>query len=95
MLPLHHHGSIKGPSRGVSPLTVVVAEMDFRPQDEMSNSQGMKVFAVERHEISEDFVLRVMCNRRRSYLLRIMRSSVVHYRGMHQEMLGVSEFTFS
>ena len=27
-----------------------------RPQEEMANPQGMKVFAVERHELPEDIV---------------------------------------
>ena len=42
--------------RTVSPLTVV-AEMEVSPQEEtMANPQGMKVFAVERHVLPEDFM---------------------------------------
>ena len=33
-----------------------MAEMEVSPQEEMANPQGMKVFAVERHELPEDFV---------------------------------------
>ena len=39
----------------VSPLTVV-AEMVVSPQEEMTNPQGIKVFAFERHGLPEDFV---------------------------------------
>ena len=36
--------------------------MGVSPQDEMANSQGMKVFAVERHGLSEAFMyFRVLC----------------------------------
>ena len=33
-----------------------MAEMEVNPQEEMANPQGMKVFAVERSGLSEDFV---------------------------------------
>ena len=33
-----------------------MAEMEVSPQGEMANPQGMKVFAVERHVLPEDFV---------------------------------------
>ena len=33
-----------------------MAEMEVSPQEEMANPQGMKVFAVERHGLPEDFV---------------------------------------
>ena len=33
-----------------------MAEMEVSPQDELANPQGMKVFAVERHGLLEDFV---------------------------------------
>ena len=33
-----------------------VAEKEVSPQDEMVNPQGMKVFAVERHGLPDDFV---------------------------------------
>ena len=33
-----------------------MAEMEFSPQGEMANPQGMKVFAVERPGLPEDFV---------------------------------------
>ena len=34
----------------------VKAEMEVSPQEEMANLQGMKVFAVERPGLPEDFV---------------------------------------
>ena len=33
-----------------------MAEVEVRPQEEMANPQGMKVFAVERPGFPEDFV---------------------------------------
>ena len=33
-----------------------MAEMEVSPQEAMANPQGMKVFAVERHGLPEDFV---------------------------------------
>ena len=33
-----------------------MAEMEVSPQEEMANLQGMKVFAVKRPELPEDFV---------------------------------------
>ena len=33
-----------------------MAEMEASPQEEMANPQGMKVFAVERPGLPEDFV---------------------------------------
>ena len=35
---------------------VAMAEMEASPQEEMANPQGMKVFAVERPGLPEDFV---------------------------------------
>ena len=35
---------------------VAMAEMEVSPQEEMADSQGMKVFAVERPGFPEDFV---------------------------------------
>ena len=52
------------------------AEMDVSPQEKMANPQYMKAFAVERHVLPEDFVsfraLCGVCNRRHSYLRRIV-----------------------
>ena len=39
-----------------SRVVAVVAEMEVSPQEEMANPQGMKVFAVERPGLPEDFV---------------------------------------
>ena len=40
----------------------VVAEIEISPQEEMANPQGMKVFAIERHGLPEDFVsFRTLC----------------------------------
>ena len=40
----------------LSRAVAVMAEMEISPQEEMANPQGMKVFAVERPELPEDFV---------------------------------------
>ena len=49
-------------SRATSTLTVVVAETEVSPQDEMANPQAIKLFAVERHGLPEDFVsFRALC----------------------------------
>ena len=40
----------------LSKAVAAMVEMDVSPQEEMANPQGMKVFAVERPELSEDFV---------------------------------------
>ena len=34
----------------------VMAEMEVSPQEEMANPRGIKVFAVEKHGLPEDFV---------------------------------------
>ena len=40
-----------------------MAEVQVSPQDEMANPQGMKMFAVERHGLPEDFVsFRALCD---------------------------------
>ena len=63
-----------------------MAAMEASPQEDMSNPQDMKVFTVERHgflKISCLLVLCVECNRRHSYLRRIVRLSGVRYSGRH------------
>ena len=40
----------------LSKAVAVMVEMDVSPQEEMANPQGMKVFAVERPRLPEDFV---------------------------------------
>ena len=40
----------------LSRAVAVMAEMEVSPQEEMANPQGMKVFAVEKHGLPEDFV---------------------------------------
>ena len=47
-----HLGHLQLFSRAVA----VMAEIEVRPQEEMANPQGMKVFAVERHWLPDDFV---------------------------------------
>ena len=37
-------------------VAAMMAEMEVSPQEEMANPQGMKVFAVERPGLPEDFV---------------------------------------
>ena len=60
-----------------------MAEMAASPQEEMANSQGMKVLVVERAGLPEDFVsfpsLYGECNRYHSYLCRVGRLSGVRY----------------
>ena len=57
----HHLGHLHILSRAVS-LFTVVTKMKVGPQEEMANPQGMKVFAVERHGLPEDFVyFRALC----------------------------------
>ena len=47
-----HFGHWQLLSRAVA----VIGEMEASPQEEMANPQGMKVFAVERNGLPEDFV---------------------------------------
>ena len=63
-----------------------MAYMEVSPQKEMANPQDMKVFAVERHVLPEDFLFSccVECNRRHSYLRRIVRLFGVCYSGKHR-----------
>ena len=68
----------------LSKAVAATAEMEVSPQEEMSNMQGMKVFAVERPELPEDLCVFLLCmeyNRRHSYLLRICRLFGVRYSG--------------
>ena len=56
-------------SRAVSPFTVV-AEMKVSPQDEMTDPQGMKVFAVGRNGLPQDFMsFRALCGVQSSLLV--------------------------
>ena len=48
----HHLGHLQLFSRVVA----VMAEIEVIPQEEMANPQGMKVLAVERPRLAEDFV---------------------------------------
>ena len=72
-----------------------MAKMEVSPQEEMTNPQVMKVYAVERPEIPEDFVsFPALCgvqpNRRHSYLCQIGRLSGVRYSGKSMERLCAS-----
>ena len=40
----------------LSKAVAAMAEMEVSPQGKMANTQGIKVFAVERHGLPEDFV---------------------------------------
>ena len=40
----------------LSRAVAVVAEIEVSPQEEMANPQGIKVLAIERYELPEDFV---------------------------------------
>ena len=44
-----------GPFAALIKAVAVMAEMGVSPQEQMSNPQGMKVFAVERHGLPEVF----------------------------------------
>ena len=71
-----------GPFAALIKGLAAMAEMEVSPQEEMANPQGMKVFAVERPGLPEDFVyFPDLCgvNRRHSYLLRICRLFGVRY----------------
>ena len=48
----HHLGHLQLFSR----IVAVMAEIEVSPPEEMANPQGMKVFAVERPELPDDFV---------------------------------------
>ena len=64
-----HLGHLQLLSRAAAPFTVV-AEMEVSSQGEMANPQGMKVFAVERHGLPEDFVyFRALCGVQSSLLV--------------------------
>ena len=45
-----------GPFAALSRAVAVMAEMEVSSKEEMTNPQGIKVFAVERHGLPEDFV---------------------------------------
>ena len=58
MAPLGHLQLV---SRAVAPITGM-AEILVSPQEEMTNPQIMKMFAVERHDLPEDLVyFRALC----------------------------------
>ena len=91
LMKWRHLGYFQLLSRVVSPFTVV-AEMEVSRQGKMANPQGMKVFAVERHRLSDDFMSFRICvefNHHHSYLLRNVRLSGVLYSGRHRERLCV------
>ena len=70
-----------------------MAEMELSPQEEMANPQGIKLFAVERHGLSEDFVsFRALYGLQSSphVLRRVDRLSGVRYSGRHREGLCAS-----
>ena len=60
-----------------------MSEIEVSPQEQMTNPKYMKVFAFERRigflKTSCFFMLCVECNRRHSYLRRIVRLSGVCY----------------
>ena len=70
-----------------------MAEMEVSPQEEIANPQGMKVFAVERHELPEDFVsFPALGGVPSSPLVFVPNRPVsgVHYSGRHWESLCAS-----
>ena len=50
-----------GHSQLLSKAVAVSAEVEISSQEEMANPQGMKLFAVERHGLPEDFVYENLC----------------------------------
>ena len=55
-----------------------MAAMEVSPQGEMTDQQDMKVFAVERHELPEDFVsFRAMCGVQSSPLVFAPQRGIV------------------
>ena len=72
----------------LSKAVAAMAEMEVRPQEKMANPQGIKLLPLRDLgflEISCLFLLRVECNRRHSYLLRICRLFGVRYNsGRHR-----------
>ena len=69
-----HLGHLQLLSRAVA----VMAEMEVSLQEEITNPQGMKVFAVERHGLPEDFVsLPALCGVQSSPLVFVLNRSIV------------------
>ena len=61
----------------LSKAVAAMAEMEVSPQEEMANPQGMKVFAVERPGLPEDFVsFPAMCGVQSSPLVFAPESAV-------------------
>ena len=55
-----------------------MVEMEVSPQEEMANPQGMRVFAVERHGLPEDFVyFPALCGVQTSPLVFVPNQSIV------------------
>ena len=62
----------------LSRAVAVMAEMEVSPQEEMANPQGMKVFAVERHELPENFVsFPALCGVQSSPLVFVPNRSII------------------
>ena len=69
-----HLGHLELLSRAVA----VLAEMEVIPQEEMANREGVKVFAVERHELPEDSVyFSALCGVQSSPLVFIPNRPIV------------------
>ena len=62
----------------LSGAVAVMAEIEVSLQEEMANPQEMKVFAVERHELPEDFVsFAALCGVQSSPLVFVPNRSIV------------------
>ena len=69
-----HLGHLNLLSRAVA----VMVEMEISSQEEMANPQRMKVFAIERHELPEDFVyFPALCGVQSSPLVFVMNRLIV------------------
>ena len=67
-------GHLQLSSRAVADM----AEMEVNLQEEMGNPQGMKVFAVERHGLPEDFVpVPALCGVHSSPLVFVPNRAIV------------------
>ena len=70
-----HLGHLQLLSRAVA----VLVEKEVSPQEGMANPQGMKVFAVERHGLPEDFVsfAALLCGVQSSLLVFVPNRPIV------------------
>ena len=67
-----------GPLQLISRAVALMAEMEVSPEEEMANSVGMKVFAVERHGLPGDFLsFPALCEVQSSPLVFVLNRPIV------------------